>query len=29
MVELRFGIWDAGMAILIFALVIWTIIGRI
>ena len=29
MVELRFGIWDAGMAILIVALVIWTIIGRI
>jgi len=29
MVELRFGIWDAGMAILIFALVTWTIIGRI
>ena len=28
-VELRFGIWDAGMAILIVALVIWTIIGRI
>ena len=29
MVELRFGIWDVYMAILIFALVIWTIIGRI
>ena len=29
MVELRFGIWDAGMAILIGVLVIWTIIGRI
>ena len=29
MVELRFGIWDAGMAILIVALVIWIIIGRI
>ena len=28
-VELRFGIWDAGMAILIGVLVIWTIIGRI
>ena len=28
-VELRFGIWDVCMAILIFALVIWTIIGRI
>ena len=29
MVELRFGIWDAGMAILIGVLVIWTIMGRI
>lgn len=29
MVELRFGIWDACMAILIGVLVIWTIIGRI
>lgn len=29
MVELRFGIWDAGMAILIGVLVIWTIIERI
>ena len=28
-VELRFGIWDAGMAILIGVLVIWTIMGRI
>lgn len=28
-VELRFGIWDAGMAILICVLVIWTIMGRI
>lgn len=29
MVELRFGIWDSGMAILIGVLVIWTIMGRI
>lgn len=29
MVELRFGIWDAGMAILVGVLVIWTIMGRI
>lgn len=29
MVELRFGIWDAGMAILTGVLVIWTIMGRI
>lgn len=29
MVELRFGIWDAGMASLIGVLVIWTIMGRI
>ena len=29
MVELRFGIWDAGTAILIGVLVIWTIIERI
>ena len=29
MVELRIGIWDAGMAILIGVLVIWTIMGRI
>ena len=29
MVELRFGIWDAGMTILIGVLVIWTIMGRI
>lgn len=28
-VELRFGIWDAGMAILVGVLVIWTIMGRI
>ena len=28
-VELRFGIWDAGMANLIGVLVIWTIMGRI